>query len=147
MGDERHATTFEELIAATPGWLVGAPARLYKEIAMNLAESEWREAGLIKMGQQLTKPRRSREPCIRFPDDGPSGRESGAGSRPSAQERFSLRHSVKRLSQSAAGMLSRPSPPPEVALSCPVEAHGLGGRKARAQWGDSDHQQLRAERL
>ena len=58
MGDVRNACRFEELIVATRDkypYLMDSPARLYNEIAMNLAEGEWRECGLIKMGEQLVK--------------------------------------------------------------------------------------------
>ena len=60
--DERHACSFAALIGETPAHLSAAgPARIYNEIAMNLAEGEWREAGLLKMGQQLAKGSATRE--------------------------------------------------------------------------------------
>ena len=61
MDDDRHATSFEELIAATPGHLKTGTARIYNEIAMNLAGGEWRKAGLVKMGEQLAKGSGKRE--------------------------------------------------------------------------------------
>jgi len=69
MGDGRHACSFAELIGATPEHLRSPPARLYNEIAMNLAEGEWREAGLLKMGQQLAKGSATRERWVCEPTE------------------------------------------------------------------------------
>jgi len=59
MNDNRRACSFPENIAFTeqhfPFLSTPGPLRLWAEIAMNLAEGEWRACGLIKMGQQLAK--------------------------------------------------------------------------------------------
>jgi len=57
--EARHACSFEQVIGTTPRHLVDA--RLYNEIAMNMAGGEWREAGLAKMARQLCKGSGTRE--------------------------------------------------------------------------------------
>ena len=55
----RHADKFSNIIGLTPRNLVDA--RLYEEIAQNVAGDEWREAGLAKMAIELCKGSGSRE--------------------------------------------------------------------------------------
>jgi len=60
--EERHATSFAQIIADTPTHL--NDAQLYNQIAENLAGGEWREVGLAKMALQLAKGSGQREQWV-----------------------------------------------------------------------------------
>ena len=120
MGDTRHACSFEELIHATKEhypYLMNPPARLYNEIAMNLGEDEWRECGLLKMGQQLGKLRKPRSHWVREPAE-PAEVVAALGSRrrrstvaPSPQSTVqSVASGPERLPQQGAWRLAATGP-------------------------------------
>ena len=69
LGDSevRHATSFENLIGATPKHI--RDAKLYNEIAMNMGGGEWRESGLAKMAKQLCKGSGTRKEFTFEPDE------------------------------------------------------------------------------
>ena len=91
--EARHATSFENIIGATPKHIRGA--QLYNEIAMNLGGGEWREAGLAKAARQLCKGSGTREQwtaAVREEDDlwssaqGDGHARAGVGARPPDDE-------------------------------------------------------------
>ena len=105
MGDTRHACSFEELIDATKEhypYLMNPPARLYNEIAMNLGEDEWRECGLLKMGQQLGKLRKPRSHWVREPAE-PAEVVAALGSRRRRSTVASSR--LSKMQSAASGFL------------------------------------------
>ncbi len=54
LSDKRHSCTFSELLEWTPSHLLECKPGIYGAIALNLAEhTEWREAGLIMLAQQV----------------------------------------------------------------------------------------------
>ncbi len=102
-GDGRHACHFEQIKAETEQrypYLCEAPARLYNEIAMNLCESEWRTAGLIRLAMELTKCRSTTEKLAIHKSthkerSQKSGRSTGDRSRRSAGN--SIEESAERV--------------------------------------------------